>query len=156
MDIINPTLNEVVVSLVSTGVIAVIAYYWKSTIYPGFQELRDKTKLYKNWDTKVTFESDSPHEIRISLTKLGETVTGSLTFTKGAHKDDTYKVEGRFHHLILTFFYYPNDGNKTSRGTGTLKLENDGSQLNGMLIYFTQKGSLIKSVGCSFAGSNPK
>ena len=147
--------------LVSAAFIAIVSAaggaLWKSNIYPFIVETRERVKLHQNWKAELDFHpGTTPKEtedIKMSIIKLGQKISGELEFIRGNNVGKKYTITGRYHHAILTFHYYAVDTGSTSQGTATLTRERDGKLLKGYFAYYSPESSTgpkVDAVACVF------
>jgi len=143
-------LTEITTRIIAVAVGAAIQPLFTKVIYPWFVEwFREPTKLAKEFHGILDFGRGPNHEIVLRPKKCGYKVTGTLRFVKGEHAGKEYKILGRYHHGLLSFYYSAVNKASTSEGSATFKRMNDGDLFQGHFIYFSQSIDSLGTVECT-------
>ncbi|OCH29009.1 hypothetical protein A6E12_08310 [Aliivibrio fischeri] len=103
----------------------------RNTSEPG--EVVDRKVIIK------PLSQGSPIEVRLEIKRIGHQITGTLVEIGGASQIHTYEVSGSFKNLILTGVYENDDRSHIDRGSLSLMLKNNGSNLEGFFSSYADQ-----------------
>jgi len=102
------------------------------------------------WKADVNMGGNFVLTIAMEIIDSEDSVSGTLSFTPSGQESKLFNIMGIFKDGVLIFLYIPEDDDKTSRGAVTLKLEKDGTVLDGVFAYYSQERDVVDSLRTTF------
>lgn len=152
-------MNALALSLVAgvvSGVIAsliVFAFrvYWLKILQPWYENrLYQGAVIEGDWTTTIDFPDGTTNTHRITLRRVGYTVSGVANCVSGYSEGQTYEFAGTFKNLLLTGTYQVTNSRSLERGTFTLMLVQGGARLQGYLSYYDNLVHSVRSAPCEW------
>lgn len=145
----------IISGLVASSITLIIANMWKRVIEPWIDErLYRGIKINGRWLATTTVNGVE-RKVAWEISQIAHRISGRAVPLTGPNQGYVFDTRGYFRNLVLTLTYERKDEYSLNCGCLTLRLVNNGTKLEGYLVFYdsvtecisTSKYLLIREIG---------